>query len=108
MESIIKIETREDYTAAYSTFAKEEKPFSPEDVKDVPGDTVAELPIIKHHSINAGPEKSSPFDTCEFTHSATLEKHNQGSTNEKPFQCNICDHRFTYKSALQDHILVHS
>jgi len=51
-------------------------------------------------------EKPYECDVCDkaFRQSSDLKKHMRIHTNEKPYECDVCEKRFTTSSDLQRHV----
>ena len=51
-------------------------------------------------------EKPYECDVCEkrFRRSSDLKSHMRIHTNEKPYECDVCEKRFTTSSDLQRHV----
>jgi len=51
-------------------------------------------------------EKPYECDVCDkaFRDSSTLAKHMRIHTNEKPYECDVCEKRFSQSSQLKSHV----
>ena len=55
-------------------------------------------------------EKPYECDVCEkrFRHSGTLRVHKRIHTNEKPYECDVCEKAFRESGNLKEHMRIHT